>query len=279
VGLASRQARQCCRACACSSKGSTEQLGQQRDFLSVTQAPVAYLTPWQACFRLHASHVTQQALASARRLSTEACPAKAMGPACASDSLCVHRAHLLLAVATGLWLSWVSSGGSTTSSLCGASWSPSRQRRWPHCCHQTSRAGVCICQPCPLQQHLPQTVSCKLPWPGAVCSVCTHTCTASTRQLVCMNLNACLPCVVALWRRPPAALKTFKSLSAQTQGHVLLLEYLEERPLMMLQTGMGMRLTTYYRCVCGCGGPLFTPLLSPPLSCVFVFSLKHAFTW
>jgi hypothetical protein len=30
-------------------------------------------------------------------------------------------------------------------------------------------------------------------------------------------------------------------------GHVLLLEYLEERPLMMLQTGMGMRLTTYYR--------------------------------
>jgi hypothetical protein len=30
---------------------------------------------------------------------------------------------------------------------------------------------------------------------------------------------------------------------------VLLLEYLEERPLLMLQPGMGMRLTTYYRCV------------------------------
>lgn len=64
-----------------------------------------------------------------------------------------------------------------------------------------------------------------------------------------------------LWRRPPAALKTFKSLSAQTQGHVLLLEYLEERPLMLLQTGMGMRLTTYYRCGCQV---LSSPL--PPLS-------------
>jgi uncharacterized protein len=28
---------------------------------------------------------------------------------------------------------------------------------------------------------------------------------------------------------------------------VLLLEYLEERPLLLLQPGMGMRLTTYYR--------------------------------
>lgn len=56
---------------------------------------------------------------------------------------------------------------------------------------------------------------------------------------------------------PPAAFKTVKSLSASSPGHVLLLEYLEQRPLMMLQTGMGMRLTTYYRYAmmdCGWGG-------------------------
>lgn len=59
--------------------------------------------------------------------------------------------------------------------------------------------------------------------------------------------------------RPPAALKTIKSLSAVTAGHMLLLEYLEERPLMMLQTGMGMRLTTYYRwglALCGTCMPM-----------------------
>jgi hypothetical protein len=50
--------------------------------------------------------------------------------------------------------------------------------------------------------------------------------------------------------RPPAAFKNLKSLSAGSPGHLLLLEYLEERPLLMLQPGMGMRLTTYYRCVC-----------------------------
>jgi hypothetical protein len=48
--------------------------------------------------------------------------------------------------------------------------------------------------------------------------------------------------------RPPAAFKNLKSLSAGSPGHLLLLEYLEERPLLMLQPGMGMRLTTYYRC-------------------------------
>lgn len=58
--------------------------------------------------------------------------------------------------------------------------------------------------------------------------------------------------------RPPAAFKTPKSLSAATTGHMVLLEYMEERPLMLLQPGMGMKLTTYYRCgavwlsVCGC---------------------------
>lgn len=55
-------------------------------------------------------------------------------------------------------------------------------------------------------------------------------------------------CPRRLLVRPPAAFKTVKGLSAATPGHVLLLEYMEERPLMMLQTGMGMRLTTYYRC-------------------------------
>jgi hypothetical protein len=48
--------------------------------------------------------------------------------------------------------------------------------------------------------------------------------------------------------RPPAAFKNLKSLSAGSPGHLLLLEYLEERPMLMLQPGMGMRLTTYYRC-------------------------------
>lgn len=47
--------------------------------------------------------------------------------------------------------------------------------------------------------------------------------------------------------RPPAAFKTIKSLSAASPGHILLLEYIEERPLMLLQPGMGVRLTTYYR--------------------------------
>jgi hypothetical protein len=69
-------------------------------------------------------------------------------------------------------------------------------------------------------------------------------------------MHVVLPCVCLRLCRPPAAFKTVKSLSASSPGHVLLLEYLEQRPLMMLQTGMGMRLTTYYRCgssCCGCG--------------------------
>jgi hypothetical protein len=68
----------------------------------------------------------------------------------------------------------------------------------------------------------------------------------------CIMLLSCaivtVRCAWCVCCRPPAALKTIKSLSAVTAGHMLLLEYLEERPLMVLQTGMGMRLTTYYRC-------------------------------
>jgi hypothetical protein len=37
-----------------------------------------------------------------------------------------------------------------------------------------------------------------------------------------------------------------KTITARN-GHALLLEYQEERPLFMLQRGMGMRLSTYYR--------------------------------
>ena len=46
--------------------------------------------------------------------------------------------------------------------------------------------------------------------------------------------------------RPPAAFGNMKTITARS-GHALLLEYQEERPLFMLQRGMGMRLTTYYR--------------------------------
>eukprot|EP00775_Hariotina_reticulata_P011322 gene11322-11472_t len=60
------------------------------------------------------------------------------------------------------------------------------------------------------------------------------------------------PMASPLIDRPPAAFKTIRSLSATSQGHVLLLEYLEERPLLLLQPGMGMRLTTYYRRVGSC---------------------------
>ncbi|KAA6420012.1 MAG: transcription initiation factor subunit TAF1 [Trebouxia sp. A1-2] len=45
---------------------------------------------------------------------------------------------------------------------------------------------------------------------------------------------------------PPAAFQKRKDLSA-TEGHVLLLEYFEEFPLMLSHPGMGAKLTTYYR--------------------------------
>lgn len=47
-------------------------------------------------------------------------------------------------------------------------------------------------------------------------------------------------------RRPPAAFKALKTLTAK-DAHAILVEYLEERPLYVLQRGMGLRLTTYYR--------------------------------
>lgn len=53
-------------------------------------------------------------------------------------------------------------------------------------------------------------------------------------------LNAAVP------RRPPAAFKRKKELTAR-DGHVILLEYLEERPPLLSRPGMGVRLTTYYR--------------------------------
>ncbi|KIY95912.1 Transcription initiation factor TFIID subunit 1 [Monoraphidium neglectum] len=46
--------------------------------------------------------------------------------------------------------------------------------------------------------------------------------------------------------RPPAAFKTKQQLGGG-DGHVLLLEHFEERPMFMLQPGMGVRLGTYYR--------------------------------
>lgn len=111
------------------------------------------------------------------------------------------------------------------------------------------RVQVCIRQPRLRPQPLPQGLD-------ATCAGITQSVLRADTQYTPSlsrpeRLHACLPAMFCgLWRRPPAALKTFKSLSAQTQGHVLLLEYLEERPLMLLQTGMGMRLTTYYRCGC-----------------------------
>jgi len=50
------------------------------------------------------------------------------------------------------------------------------------------------------------------------------------------------------WARGPAAggAQKKKDLTA-AEGHVLLLEYLEEAPLLLARPGMGARLTTYYR--------------------------------
>lgn len=47
-------------------------------------------------------------------------------------------------------------------------------------------------------------------------------------------------------RRPPGAFKKKSELSV-ADGHVVLLEYCEERPLLLSNPGMGARLATYYR--------------------------------
>lgn len=46
--------------------------------------------------------------------------------------------------------------------------------------------------------------------------------------------------------RPPGAFMKKKDLTA-VEGHIVLLEYLEEQPLLLSRQGMGVRLTTYYR--------------------------------
>ncbi|CAL8462032.1 g1563 [Coccomyxa elongata] len=46
--------------------------------------------------------------------------------------------------------------------------------------------------------------------------------------------------------RPPGAFTKKQDLTA-VEGHIVLLEYLEEKPLLLSRPGMGVRLTTYYR--------------------------------
>lgn len=47
--------------------------------------------------------------------------------------------------------------------------------------------------------------------------------------------------------RPPAAFTKMKELSAITTGHFILLEYMEEHPLLLSNPGMGAQISTFYR--------------------------------
>lgn len=47
--------------------------------------------------------------------------------------------------------------------------------------------------------------------------------------------------------RPPGAFTRMKELSSTTQGHLVLLEYMEEYPLLLNNLGMGAQITTFYR--------------------------------
>lgn len=47
--------------------------------------------------------------------------------------------------------------------------------------------------------------------------------------------------------RPPAAFKFNRDLKSANRGRVVLVEYLEEAPMLLNRPGMGARLTTYYR--------------------------------
>lgn len=48
-------------------------------------------------------------------------------------------------------------------------------------------------------------------------------------------------------RRPPAAFQRKRELLAAEKGHIMLVEYLEEFPLLLSNNGMGARLTTFYQ--------------------------------
>lgn len=77
----------------------------------------------------------------------------------------------------------------------------------------------------------------------------SNTLVAYYRQL--HPLPSAGPCIVpaqgpGIPVRPPGAFKTMRTITGR-DGHALLLEYLEERPLFVMQRGMGARLTTYYR--------------------------------
>lgn len=47
--------------------------------------------------------------------------------------------------------------------------------------------------------------------------------------------------------RPPGAFKRMKDLHSTTPGHVILAEYFEERPPLLLDDGMAARLMTYFQ--------------------------------
>mmetsp|Transcript_24112 Transcript_24112/g.67045 ORF Transcript_24112/g.67045 Transcript_24112/m.67045 type:complete len:1556 (+) Transcript_24112:2-4669(+) len=47
--------------------------------------------------------------------------------------------------------------------------------------------------------------------------------------------------------RPPGAFTKMKEMSGATEGHLIVLEYLEELPLLLSNPGMGAQITTFYR--------------------------------
>lgn len=75
----------------------------------------------------------------------------------------------------------------------------------------------------------------------------------STIWLVCTKVEPLPKRVVGalptgdMPRRPPAAFQRKRELLAAEKGHLMLVEYLEEYPLLMSNNGMGARLTTFYR--------------------------------
>lgn len=75
----------------------------------------------------------------------------------------------------------------------------------------------------------------------------------STIWLVCTKVEPLPKRVVGalptgdMPRRPPAAFQRKRELLTAEKGHVMLVEYLEEFPLLMSNNGMGARLTTFYR--------------------------------
>ncbi len=80
-----------------------------------------------------------------------------------------------------------------------------------------------------------------------LCISCMYVTHVNNHNLPCTHIQPPLYTHTTPPPTPHTHIQKRKELSAITEGPIILVEYLEENPLLLSQTGMGLRLTTFYR--------------------------------